>query len=377
MNITRENFDEICMLYADNELSAEERSQVEAFVAANPDLRADLELFLSLKLDADSSVSFGDRSPLHRGMDEIAAASEEELLLLLDGELDEKAKQSLESRLAANERLQSEWAILQNTKLDVSEQVVYPDKQGLYRHTSARVIRFTWVRYAAAAAIILAAGLFWLNRKDSGNEAVRGSIAIRTSPATNNADADSPGNSIAGANADNMPGSEPQMTTTDQDAQVALASAPVATKASEGPAKVSSAQPAGQGIRKTAAQQPASGSAPLVARLEPVQANTNPGQESIAVSTPTDLVPGNRPVADVTDRAIGEQAFKSDYATQALANNADEAEATEAVMSENNRSRKGLRGFVRKANRIFNKVTNPDLDKPLVKATNIQIGVGR
>ena len=66
---------------------------------------------------------------------------------------------------------------------------------------------------------------------------------------------------------------------------------------------------------------------------------------------------------------------KSDYATEALMSAQD---AVEVVTLENSNTRKGpFRGIVRKANRLFNKVTNPDLDKPLVRVANFEIALAK
>ena len=52
MNINRDNYEMYFLLYVDKELSAEERSAVEKFVAENADLKAELESLASATLSA-------------------------------------------------------------------------------------------------------------------------------------------------------------------------------------------------------------------------------------------------------------------------------------------------------------------------------------
>jgi hypothetical protein len=67
---------------------------------------------------------------------------------------------------------------------------------------------------------------------------------------------------------------------------------------------------------------------------------------------------------------------KTNYAADALSGIQDDGD--EVIESEGEgKQRRGLRGIVRKANRIYNKVTNPDLDRPLVKVANLEIGLQR
>ena len=166
MNINRESYETYFMLYADNELSEGMRREVEAFVEQNPDLKPELEIFLSLRLEPDTSVQLGDKSFLFRQVPEQTAGLEEKMLLHLDGELPANEVIALEAAINAEPALQTEWEILKKTRLQADTEIRFPGKEGLYRHETKeiRVVRFSWIRYAAAAAVILIAGLLWLNQ---------------------------------------------------------------------------------------------------------------------------------------------------------------------------------------------------------------------
>lgn len=64
MNINRNNYEEYFINYMENELTASERKAVEAFVEANADLKSELELFESTKLEADNRIVFKGKDKL-------------------------------------------------------------------------------------------------------------------------------------------------------------------------------------------------------------------------------------------------------------------------------------------------------------------------
>ncbi|RYG44610.1 MAG: hypothetical protein EOO01_19195, partial [Chitinophagaceae bacterium] len=69
MQINRHNYEEFFILYLDNELSSEDRGQVELFVQENPDLKAELDLLLQSQLSPDASVIFDNKDLLLRRAD--------------------------------------------------------------------------------------------------------------------------------------------------------------------------------------------------------------------------------------------------------------------------------------------------------------------
>ncbi len=155
MNIGRHNYEEFFLLYADNELNAAERKAVQAFVAQNPDLEAELRMLLQTILPADE-LSFENKSAL---LKEEISPLQQQLLLYIDNELPAAEKLQAEQLIGANAAAAAEAAILQRTKMQPDMAVVYANKKELYRKEEGRLIRMNW-RMAAAAAIVLGIGLW-------------------------------------------------------------------------------------------------------------------------------------------------------------------------------------------------------------------------
>jgi len=156
MNINRHNYEEFFLLYVDKELSAAERKAVDMFVQENPDLQIELNLLQETVLSADDIV-LDKKDWLY--MEEGVSALQEELLLYADEELTGNDKRAVEAMLATNKKARAEWAILKQTKLQADLDIVFADKQSLYRKEAGRVVGFRWWR-VAAAAVLLGFGLW-------------------------------------------------------------------------------------------------------------------------------------------------------------------------------------------------------------------------
>ena len=177
MSINRNNYEEFFMLYADNELPAAQRRQVEEFVAGNPDLKHELELFQQFKLSPDTRVVFENKASLlkQEGLAGIAMDNYESYFVLYaDNELSNNEKAEVEDFVYRHPSLQDEFELLQQLRLTADNHIVFKNKEALYRHEKdEKIIPFRWWRIAVAAAVLLfVSGMLWINssKKDDGRQ---------------------------------------------------------------------------------------------------------------------------------------------------------------------------------------------------------------
>ena len=183
--INRNNYEEFLLMYVDNELNARERAAVELFVQQNPDLLPELEALQRTVLSADDEILLDDKLGLLKINSSIGIDNYEEYFLLdINGELNAKAKNEVEKFVLQHPKLQEELTLLKQTVLE-PKQVVFEDKQSLYRKEE-RVVPFAWMRLAAAAAVIGFAVLVWWmlpSGKNNGELANVKPVKENTAPA--------------------------------------------------------------------------------------------------------------------------------------------------------------------------------------------------
>ncbi|HVX50046.1 MAG TPA: hypothetical protein VHB48_07805 [Chitinophagaceae bacterium] len=160
--INRNNYEEWFLLYADDELNQHQRAAVELFVKQNPDMAAELETFMQLKLQPEEAMVFPDKSSLFKTSDvEINISNYEEFFYLyIDRELSGPVMEKVEKFVLQHPQVQDEFTLLKQTVLQ-PEAITFGDKSVLYRKEERRPVFALYVRLAVAAALIAVAVLGW------------------------------------------------------------------------------------------------------------------------------------------------------------------------------------------------------------------------
>lgn len=159
--INRHNYEEYFLLYADAELTPDQRKAVELFVQDNPDLKQELEILQQTVLSIDNEALLMDKSGLYKTGETITMDNYESYFLLyIDNELDAKAKAEVETFVLQHPALQVNFTLLRELVLP-AETIEFAGKDSLYKKEERRVIPFGWMRLAVAAAIAGIAIVIW------------------------------------------------------------------------------------------------------------------------------------------------------------------------------------------------------------------------
>jgi hypothetical protein len=178
MNINRHNYEEFFILYWDNELNAEQKRLVEDFVQQHADLKEEFRLFGETRFDPEANISFDNKELLAVDKNAFINLSNygEKLILYIDDELTTGQRAAVEKFTTLHPSAKKELALLQKTKLQPKAGIAFPDKSVLYKKEEKpdsyrfHVIRMNWLRVAVAAAIIIVAGFVTYRMINTGND---------------------------------------------------------------------------------------------------------------------------------------------------------------------------------------------------------------
>ncbi|MBS1641268.1 MAG: hypothetical protein JSR11_02225 [Bacteroidetes bacterium] len=154
MNINRNNYEEFFLLYIDNELNAEQKAAVDAFIVQNPDLAIELKA-LQQTIMPLTNIQFEGKETLLKNENTFINTNnyEENFLLYVDDELNNIEKTEVETFVLQHPQLQQAFTLLQQTKL-TPETIIYPNKNELYKKEKRKIVYLSWQRFAVAAAVL-------------------------------------------------------------------------------------------------------------------------------------------------------------------------------------------------------------------------------
>ncbi|MFI5187626.1 MAG: hypothetical protein ACHQF0_12925 [Chitinophagales bacterium] len=339
MKIDRHNYEEYFLLYIDNELTVEQKKQVDEFVKENPDLEEEFLMLQQSKLVPDHSVVFDKKDALMRNENDSFINLnnyEEWLVLYVDDELTEEEKGAVEKFAAAHPQVHQEFEIFQQTRLQPVK-IVFANKEVLYRKERVGVISMQWWRVAVAAILIIAAGitLFSVLRKEN----------IKRTPGE-----------IAGNKGRQSPDSVKSVTMNKQEQNTAVVTneqqLPVTTPIHKKANKENKETKQRKNVQETQENiQQLANNLPVNNETEKVQTIASEVTEKTSHSQMSDAV------------AVSDKMHKENFNTPAVTNSSlqtpDNSNTSDnGVQYASNTENKKFRGFFRKATRFIERTTN-------------------
>jgi hypothetical protein len=160
--VSLDNYEEYFVLHIDGELNPTQTEALLIWLEQYPHLQEEFRLLQSTKLTPEV-FPIDKESLLSHHMP--AGSAQEDLLLLMDGELPAEKEKLVRFELSANEAYQQQYMQLLATRLDATELIPHPNKEELYRHERRVVFFRPWMRVAAAVLLMAGSGLWYANQQ--------------------------------------------------------------------------------------------------------------------------------------------------------------------------------------------------------------------
>lgn len=334
MKIDRHNYEEYFLLFIDNELTVDQKKQVELFVKENPDLEEELVMLQQSRLIPDKSIVFNEKQLLIKEENNSfinMSNYEEWLVLYVDNELSEEQKVSVERFAATHSHVQQELDLFQQVKLQ-PEKLLFADKDILYRTAKPKVVVMQWWRVAVAAILILAVGITFYSLLNTSGNGEKGTAVREVATGKKQQPATNP-NLVEKRSQDVLRGND------NKNEQVAVAD--------------------------QSAHKKAQATQPLVNR-NIVKATNKvplpPTQQTVANRPMVKQIPDNTVADKISEPTINDalsvdnKKVDIDFSTKSVTS--EPAETLNTVEVASNTENKRFRGFFRKATRLIERTTN-------------------
>ncbi len=191
MNISRDNYEEYFLLYADDELSDSEKAEVLIFVKNNKDLEDEFRMIHHTILKPDVNMKLNNKSFLLRSASSFITKEnyEEVFVLYHDNELSESEKAETENFILLHEELKNEFDLIGIARLTAAEDIIFADKNVLYKkQKAARVVPLMlWRKLAAAVFIVFVLWIvhLYVQKPTQLNKSIVHNIPVKKLPERN------------------------------------------------------------------------------------------------------------------------------------------------------------------------------------------------
>lgn len=157
MNINNHNYQSFLLLYADGELLPSEMEIVDAFVNNHEEAQQFLESLLDARISIEEPFLFPDKALLYKKeKDSINEYNYNSYFLLyVDGELNNAEKTEVDNFVLQQYTLKPILDQLLLTKSTVDSNIIYPNKEELYRKKDKKKIFYLNFKSLAIAAIFI------------------------------------------------------------------------------------------------------------------------------------------------------------------------------------------------------------------------------
>ncbi|MBK7666600.1 MAG: hypothetical protein IPJ32_04190 [Sphingobacteriaceae bacterium] len=184
--INIENYEAFLLDYMEGNLSTEDFVSLQMFAAQHPHLNIDLNDLELVELETEI-IHFNQKENLKKPL-----VSEEQFVAYIENELSQKEKQNLEAACATDNSLAKELRLYKSTIVSSDPSIVFENKSSLKKQETKVLWLFSREVLAAAASLILIAGLWFmfkgsLGSVDLNSEKIKGNSTIKTFAIRSNA----------------------------------------------------------------------------------------------------------------------------------------------------------------------------------------------
>ena len=160
MAISRHNYEIYFIDYHEGNLPPDREEKLMAFLEANPDLKKEFDEYFAEPLLADQNIIFKNKKSLKKE-DRTPEFSKNEQMVIayLEGDLSVDDKLRVESILNEDDNFQQLHEHYLTTRSITDYSITYPDKAELKKKSNVAFLLPQYLRYAAAAAIVIFIGI--------------------------------------------------------------------------------------------------------------------------------------------------------------------------------------------------------------------------